>query len=215
MNDEKHFIIDPLTLLCKLALIYFMPNYTKISIYNHVLHLQVYTYYQWMERMVNGDNRRDISHLYTAILKMIKWYVHDNPEKIVMTPSLKNDMDIIIGYCIKGLHKTQTITYEDDLMIKILLQYFINLITDAISGILNDDNLLDVRESPYEPNILQNKIKNNYDPKMINSIAKMMKDADEIDSDSNTAVLVDCIHKLLLNRDDVFVKTMKDINTVL
>lgn len=215
MNDEKHFIIDPLTLLCKFALIYFMPNCTKISIYNHVMHLQVYTYYQWMERMVNGDNRRDISHLYTPILKMIVWYIQDGPEKIAMTASLKTDMDIIIHYSIEGLRKTQTITYDDDLMIKILLQYFINLITDAVAGTLNDDNLLDDQESPYEPNILQSKIKNNYDPKMLNSIAKMMKDADETDSDSNTAVLVDCIHKLLLNRDEAFVKTMKDINTVL
>jgi len=215
MNDEKNYIIDPFTMLCKLALIYFMPDCTKISINNHVLHLQEYTYYQWMERMVNGDNRKDISYLYSPIIKTIKWYIYDNPEKIPMDSTLQTDMKIIVGYCVKGLRKTQNITYEKDLMIKILLQYFINLINDASTGTLDENNMLNLSDSQNEPNILIDKIKNNYDSKIINSIAKMMKDADQIENNSNIGVLVDCIHKLLINRDDVFVKTMKDVNTIL
>uniref|UniRef100_A0A6C0CBP8 Uncharacterized protein n=1 Tax=viral metagenome TaxID=1070528 RepID=A0A6C0CBP8_9ZZZZ len=233
MNDEKNYIIDPFTMLCKLALIYFMPNYTKISISNHVLHLQEYTYYQWAERMMNGDNRKDVSYLYSPIVKMIKWYVYDNPEKIQMDNALKEDINIIVSYCIKGLRKTQNVTYDKDLMIKILLQYFINLITDASIGTLSENNMLKLGDTQYEPNILEDRIKNNYDPKMINSIAKMMIDADNIDtpdllsSDTNLGskinplgrnfqgALVDCVHKLLLNRDEIFIKTMKDVNTVL
>lgn len=212
MNDDKMYIIDPLTMLCKLALIYFMPDGTKLSISHHVLHVQEYTCYQWVERMINGDTRRDMSNLYAPLIKVIKWYVLDGPEKIIMDETLKNAMNIIVNFCIKGLQKTQNVTYEKDMNMRITLQYFINLLRDASNGIWNEDNIV---KMIGENNILSDKIKNNYDSKILNSIAKMMVDANDIHNSQNNDALVDCIHKLLLNRDEEFVKTMKEFNTIL
>jgi len=213
MSDEKNCIMDSLTVLCKLALIYFMPDGTKISINHYVLHLQEYSYYQWVERIFNGDSRKDISYLYPPILKAIKWYILDSPEKIQMDDQLKKDIMIIVKYAIKGLQKLQDITYENDVSIKIILQYFTNLLRDASNNIYCENNTLKIIG---ESNVLSNTIKNKYNPDVIKSIAGMMKDADKNENDKiQNAVLIDCIHKLLMNMDEIFVKVMKDFNTVL
>ena len=176
MSDEKNCIMDPLTVLCKLALIYFMPDGTKLSINHYVLHLQEHTYYQCIERIINGDSRKDISHLYPPILKAIKWYILESDEQVQMDDQMKKDMMIIVKYSIKGLQKLQENTYENDVSVKLILQYFVNLLRDASNGIYSDDNTLKIIG---ETNVLSNTIKNKYNPDVIKSIANMMKDADK------------------------------------
>ena len=59
-------------------------------------------------------------------------------------------------------------------------------------------------------------IKKNYDAHTINTIAKMLTDADQSNNlQSNINVLVECIHKLLMNRDIEFANLMKEINTTI
>ena len=195
-----------------------MPDGTKLSINHYVLHLQEHTYYQCIERIINGDSRKDISHLYPPILKAIKWYILESDEQVHMDDQMKKDMMIIVKYSIKGLQKIQEITYENDVSVKLILQYFINLLRDASNGIYSDDNTLKITG---ETNVLSNTIKNKYNPDVIKSIANMMKDVDKNiqqksqQTPTDVTVLIDCIHKLLMSMDDSFVKIMKNFNTVL
>ncbi len=65
-------------------------------------------------------------------------------------------------------------------------------------------------------NALSEKIKNNFDANMVNSISKMLYDADQLkDSQDDINVLIKCAHELLKNRDSTFIKLMKDANTIL
>ena len=213
MVDDKSYIIDPLTSLCKVALLHFMPEGTKLAISHHTLYLQEYTYSQWIERMKNGDSRRDISNLNTPLLKAIKWYIIDDEELAQMDAELTESIKTICNFTIKGLTKLQNCTYNHDTGIKIILQYFINLLRDALNSEWHEDNAL--KTDPYN-SILSDKIKNNFEPHTINSIAKMLSDADKIEnSPDDISALVDCSHKLLINRDNIFVKMMKEINTTL
>jgi hypothetical protein len=213
MTDDKSYIIDPLTSLCKLAILHFMPEGTKLGISHHVLYIQGYSYFQWLERMGNGDNRRDISNLNTSILKAIKWYILKNDEQAEMDNELEQSIRLISFYAIKGLNKLQTSTYNKDMTIKINLQYFINLLRDALDGTWNEENVI---KTDNDNNILSDKIKKNYEANIINSVAKMLNDAGKIDnSQEDIDALVDCVHKLLNNRDNLFVKLMKDFNTTL
>jgi hypothetical protein len=44
----------------------------------------------------------------------------------------------------------------------------------------------------------------------------MLNDADKMEnSQEDINALIDCAHRLLINRDGAFVKLMKDINTIL
>ena len=217
MTDDKNYIIDPLTAICKVALLDFMNDGTKLAINHHILNIQEYTYSQWIERMKNGDSRRDISNLSIPFIKAIKWYILDNPEKIIMDKTLSDSILTITDFTIKGLYKLQNHTYQSDKSIRIILQYFINLFKSATDGTWNEETVI---KTENDHNILTDKIKNNYDPNTINSIAKMLLDAQKIklsNIDDKTQddinVLIDCSHKLLINRDAIFIKMMKDINT--
>ena len=213
MIDDKSYIIDPLTCLCKIALLHYMPDGTKLAISHHILHIQEYTYSQWLERMKNGDSRRDISNLNTPLLKAIKWYIIENSEKVEMNKELQSSMETIAQYATKGLVKLQNRTYHTDKGIKIILQYFINLFRDAFSNDWNDNATV---KADSDSSILTEKIKNNFDANTINSFAKMLRDAEKMGkSPEDINALIDCSHKLLINRDSVFVKLMKDVNTTL
>ena len=213
MIDDKSYIIDPLTSLCKVALLYFMPDKTKLAINHHILYIQDYSYYQWFERMKNGDSRIDISNLYDSFIKAIKWYIIDNPEKAVMSEEISTNITVLTQFTIRGLIKLQHCTYNNDNAIKIILQYFINLLRDALKGIWDEDSCVKIDSNN---NILSDKIKNNIEPHTINSITKMLHDADKLEnSQEDINALINCAHRLLINRDAVFVKIMKEINTTL
>lgn len=210
MTDDKSYIIDPLTSLCKVSLLFFMPDKTKLAISHHILCVQEYTSYQWLERMKNGDNRKDISNLNAPFFKAIKWYILENPDKATLDEETTESIKTITKFAIKGLNKMKNNTYSNDISIKIIIQYLINMLTNALDGNWNEDNYV----KPDNNGILSDKIKNNFDTHTINSIAKMLSDCEKIEgSQDDITVLVDCVHKLLINRDMIFVKMMKDINT--
>ena len=175
MADDKTYIIDPLTALCKVALLHFMPDKTKLAINHHVLYVQGYSYYQWIERMINHDSRVDISNLNTPFIKAIKWYILDGPERAIMEKELADSIRVITKFTIKGLVKLQNYTYYADNAIKIILQYLINMLTSALSSEWNEDIYVKLDNNN---SILTDKIKNNFEPHAINSIAKMLTDAD-------------------------------------
>jgi hypothetical protein len=211
MTEEKTFIIDPLTSVCKISILYFMPPGTKLSIYRHKLGIQEYHSYQWIERIKNGDCRLDIANLYYPIFKAIKWYLLDNTEKVFMDEETKKNIQVIFSFAIKGLEKMMNFTYYDDISIRIILQYLINLIKDAIEGIWNEARYI----IPENSGILGERVKNNFDAQTINSIAKMLIDCETIDnSPHDVKILVDCIHKLLINREISFSRLLKSINNI-
>lgn len=210
MIDEKTYIIDPLTTLCKVSLLNFMPEKTKLAINHHVLYIQGYNCYQWLERMKNGDSRVDLSNLNGPFMKAVKWYIIDNPEKASMNQETSKSIKIITQFAIKGLIKLQTYTYSSDTTIKIILQYLINLLRDALNNSFNENNYIKIDNN----SILSDKIKNNFEDNIINSVSKILCDAEKIENHpEDINALIDCAHKLLTNRDSSFVKLMKDINT--
>lgn len=210
VTDDKSYIIDPLTTICKIALLYFMPKRTKIAINNHILQLQEYNYYQWFERKKNGDIRTDIHHLNTPLLKVIKWYIIDNPEKVELDEETSRSLRNIVSYAAKGLNKLQKITYHSDGVVEIILQYLINILQDSLNNTFIDSHY--VKKDNY--NTLSDKIKNNYESHIINSISQMLTDADT-GAPENSQALIECVHQLLYNRDNIFLKMMKEFNTML
>jgi hypothetical protein len=214
MADDKTYIIDPLTSLCKIALLHFMPEKTKLAINHHVLYIQGYSYYQWLERTLYGDSRIDISNLNMPLVKAIKWYILEGNEKAIMDKEMSDSIRKITYFTILGLTKLQDSTYNNDIAIKIILQYFINLLKDALNNAWKDENCIKIDNN--NNNILSDKIKNNFETDTINSIAKMLVDADKMKKfHDDVTALIDCAHQLLINRDIIFVKLMQEVNTTL
>lgn len=211
MSDTKQYILDPLTTICKLALLHFLPEGTKLSIGYHVLHIQENSMLQWVERMRNGDTRCDLSYLLPPIVKGIKWYILDISDDNIKQQTYQSIRKIAV-FSIKGLEKMQKYTYEKDPTMQIIIQYLINLFRDSLEDKWDDDKLCMIEHD----NILSEKIRSNIDQDMISSISKMLVDASNfVSMQNNIKAMVECTHKLLLNRDEIFVNMMKEINTTM
>lgn len=211
--DDKNYIVDPFTCLCKIALLYFMPIGTKLSINHHVLHIQKPTSYQWIERLKNRDAGSDISHLNVPFIKAMKWYVLECDERMEMSNETRKGILLICDYAILSLKKLQTSTYENDYPVKLILQHFVNMFNNAIKNKWDDEMCMDPQS---EEGILTDKIKNNIDENKIKSICTSLTDAgQETNTPNEIDAYVECIHKLLNDRDISFVQMMRNINTIL
>jgi len=68
-------ILDPLSTLCKVALLSFHENGSKLSISDNVIDIHKPDRSQWFTRRYRGDTKENISLLHNPINKAIQWYV--------------------------------------------------------------------------------------------------------------------------------------------
>ena len=80
----KKQLLDPLGTLCKLVALNFSEINTKISIHDHILSLHKPDNYQSMIRMFNGDSKENLSELFYAIMRVIKWYLSEQKPDIAV-----------------------------------------------------------------------------------------------------------------------------------
>ncbi|AYV77041.1 MAG: hypothetical protein Barrevirus9_10 [Barrevirus sp.] len=87
----KKQLLDPLGTLCKIVALNFSEIHTKISIHDHVLSLHKPDNYQSLIRMINGDSKENVSELFYAIMRIIKWYLYKpaNQGEIVKEESVE------------------------------------------------------------------------------------------------------------------------------
>lgn len=203
----KDCILDPLTTICKLALLTFLPDDTKISIGQHTIQFQNGSQYQWLQRLSKGDTRQDISQLVIPIHRMIQWYMKDER----LPNDFKLALKIIVDYAILGLRKLQ-ITYTDDLTMQIVIQFLMNLLRQA----LNDK--FDEQEIPFSVSIHENplskNIRSNNDQKiLIVTIAKFFQSSCEQQDNIEFKMhsIAECVQVLLTHQDMLFSKMMYDV----
>lgn len=234
MTECASLITDPLTTISKLALLYFLPTGTKISIRNNILDIQTPCLVQSVIRTYNRDNRMEIANLNASLLKAVKWYILNSDEKVDVDEYTSEYLLNIFKYAIKGLHKMQQDTYSDDISINIILQYMINILVSAINNTWNENCCVEIKN---DYGILTDKVKNDYDPQIVKSISTLFIDTEnnnnkilELTQELNknrkdisldflkneinkhketTETWINCIHKLLNNRDNNFVKHIK------
>lgn len=67
-------ILDPMSTILRLAILYYYPTKTKLSIHNNALYLQEPTYFQAPLRWGYSDDRADLHNLHNPISKALDWY---------------------------------------------------------------------------------------------------------------------------------------------
>ncbi len=153
MGSKKQ-LLDPISTLCKIIELYFCDVNTKISIQNHILLIQKPCNYQFFIRAMNGDGKENVSELFNALVRVIKWYVlpcaDGDEDWIVINKS--GMVKRLLLYACRALKKLQK-TYEYGNVI-LAIQFYINIVNDALDGGsvenklpdcfgLDDDTLLD------------------------------------------------------------------------
>lgn len=135
INDDNNtnlhlFVLDPLSVIIKLAIISNKPVGTKIRIDNNIISLQEPGPFQALCRYVLKNNKTDIQYLYNPIELACKTYltkevITENPKMIDLFRCAQNGIIKLIE------------TYKSCSVIRICFNYYISLISNYLYEIHN------------------------------------------------------------------------------
>lgn len=169
---SKKQLLDPLSTLCKLAVLAFYEDGVKISITDHVLYLQKPTSYQFLTRMYYFDNRENISFLFGSIKCVIDWYLLNSKKNQECILFDNNDIKFIIEFACIGLQKLQC-TYQSGNVIY-TLQYFINCLKKGLDSTITNNEYPSMNDENINL-ISTSKLKRLWDPEKIKRISSVLQ----------------------------------------
>jgi hypothetical protein len=130
--NVKLYLLDPLSVIIKLAIIGNKPVGTKILIQNNVLYLQEPGPFQALCRLFYKSNKTDLQFMYNPIqLACIAFLSKESMQK---TNRLKN-----LFICAQSGLKKLIETYKNCSIISLCLNYYYAIITNHVEQKFNDD----------------------------------------------------------------------------
>ena len=117
-------LLDPLTVIIKLAIINFKNDSTKIAINNNKLYIQSASFYQGIIRYLYGNNREDICFLLKPILRSIE----------IFNPCENEDLIFIYELAISGLKKLKNSYKNKTSNVCNSLDLYIFILTSHLQG---------------------------------------------------------------------------------
>jgi hypothetical protein len=121
--DHHLYVLDPLSVIIKLAIISNKPIGTKISIAKNILYLQEPGPFQGLLRYILNYNKTDLQYLYNPIELACKIYLN---------PNNKNNISELFKCAQNGLIKLIE-TYKNCSIIRLCLNYYYTLISNYLN----------------------------------------------------------------------------------
>lgn len=125
------FLLDPLSVIIKLAILSNKPIGTKILIQNNVIYFQEPGLFQALTRMFYNTNKTDLQYMYNPIQQACTTFL--SKESIQKTPRLKN-----LFICAQNGLKVLIETYKKCSIISLCLNYYYAIITNHIEQRYNE-----------------------------------------------------------------------------
>ena len=186
-KKEKNLILEPLTVIFRLAILKYKPPYTKLSIRDNSIVYQENTYDQGLLRMIDGDTREDLHNLYHPILKSIEWYPY-------------NDYKFIYDECISGLNILNSV-YGKNSTIRHTISHYIYVIQ------MNDsENIIE----DVDINPIVDKLKEIWTNNEILSAISLLK---LIEENVNRDIYLESLELIINNKERFIHDLLKKIST--
>jgi len=125
------FLLDPLSVIIKLAILSNKPIGTKILIQNNVIYFQEPGLFQAITRMFYNTNKTDLQYMYNPIQQACTTFL--SKESVQKTPRLKN-----LFICAQNGLKNLIETYKKCSIISLCLNYYYAIITNHIEQRYNE-----------------------------------------------------------------------------
>ena len=127
----KLFILDPLSIIIKLAILSNKPVGTKIIIQNNIINFQEPGVFQALCRYILNTNKTDLQYMYNPIQIACETFL--TSENVKKTPRIKN-----LFICAQsGIEKLKE-TYKNCSMICLCLNYYHTIIHNYVEQIYNE-----------------------------------------------------------------------------
>jgi hypothetical protein len=129
--NVKTVILDPLSVIVKLAILSNKPIGTKLLIQNNVIYFQEPGPFQSIARMVYKSNKTDLQYIFNPLNIACNYFLSKQfSEK---TPRIKN-----LFLCAQNGIKKLMETYKSCSIITITLNYYYSLLTNHINQTYNE-----------------------------------------------------------------------------
>jgi hypothetical protein len=127
----KGFLLDPLSVIIKLAILSNKPVGTKILIKNNILYFQEPGMFQSFCRIIYQTNKTDLQYMYNPIQLACQTFL--TKEFVKQTPRIKN-----LFMCAQNGLKKLIETYRNNSIISLTLNYFHVIITNHVDQVYNE-----------------------------------------------------------------------------
>ena len=133
MSKKQIKNFDTIGAVCRIILLNFEPDGTKISINKHVIQLESNTPMQSIVRWYNSESRGDLCILFSIVRRFLELYVSTSHEKkSASSIDIGDNIIKLTNYFILALKKLQKIYDYDNAVFA--LQYYINLLNSGLKG---------------------------------------------------------------------------------
>lgn len=129
--NVKHFLLDPLSVIIKLAILGNKPVGTKILIQNNIIYLQEPGMFQSMSRIFYNTNKADLQYMYNPIQIACNKFLSN--ENIKKNPRIKQ-----LFICAQNGLKNLIETYKSCSIITLCLNYYYAIITNYVDEKYNE-----------------------------------------------------------------------------
>jgi hypothetical protein len=189
-KNIKTFILDPLSVIVKLAILSNKPVGTKLLIQNNVIYFQEPGPFQSLCRMVYKSNKTDLQYIYNPInIACLHFLSKSFVEK---TPRIKN-----LFLCAQNGLKKLIETYKSCSIITITLNYYYVLLSNHIQQSYNENMFVkDSFTNYYTSNIIETLNKQWTDEKIkvvLDIISFLLKYSDNPNNVKSLETIMDSI----------------------
>lgn len=130
-TNYKLYLLDPLSVIIKLAILGNKPIGTKLLIQNNVVYFQEPGFFQSITRFYYSTNKTDLQYMYNPIYIACVTFL--SKESVTKTPRLKN----LFINALEGL-KNLIETYKSCSILTLCLNYYYAIIKNFIENTQND-----------------------------------------------------------------------------
>lgn len=127
-NQTLQYLLDPLTVIIKLAILGYKPVGTKLSIQNNILYLQEPGPFQALCRYFGHANKSDLQYLYNPIYYACQHYL------LPSSPKYNVRMASLFRLAQTGLHRLGD-TYSHCTVMQLCLNYYYAIISHALENV--------------------------------------------------------------------------------
>lgn len=187
IDDNLKYILEPLSVIIKLAILSKKNIGTKICVHNNFLFIQEVGIFQSIVRYVFNNNKVDIQYLYNPIEFACKFFL--DKKKNLSNLNVK----VLFVNAQKGIKKLID-TYQEHLIIVHTLYFYYNIIENHLSEKYNEKLFISDFFTAYYTNELLNKFYSIWNPEKIKIVLEMIQ---FIDNDKELNKSIKCLEEFM------------------
>lgn len=190
-KSKQNFILDPLSVIIKLALLGYKQVGTKVNISNNIVQLQEVGIFQSLVRMVQKNNKSDLQYLYNPIEFASRYFLSE--EMLEKFPNMRS----LFESALKGITKL-TETYKEHLLVVICLHFYRNILSNYLEEIYTYDLFIEDELTKYYDDELLNKMEVRWTDDKLQLILEMN---DYLVKNESSSKNIDCLELFIKNVD--------------